>query len=160
MSEHPIHEMMVTAMENLKDMIDVNTIIGEPIETPDKSTIILPVSKVGFGFAAGGSEFQGGQSSQSDDQSQSGGSSYPFGGGAGGGVSINPIGFLIVRTNEVKMVHLDEGTHIVEKLIELAPQAVEKVQQYFQQQNKGNKKQGQQQDQQSKESNQSTSTPE
>lgn len=68
MNEHPIHDMMVTAMENLKDMIDVNTIIGDPIETPDRSTVILPVSKVGFGFAAGGSEF--GKSSQQSDDGQ------------------------------------------------------------------------------------------
>lgn len=140
MNEHPIHDMMVTAMENLKDMIDVNTIIGDPIETPDRSTVILPVSKVGFGFAAGGSEF--GQSSQQNDDSQGqGGSSHPFGGGTGGGVSINPIGFLVVRPHDVKMVHLDQGTHIVEKLIDYAPQAVEKVQQYFQQQQQSNQSQ-------------------
>ncbi|MFD2639845.1 GerW family sporulation protein [Piscibacillus salipiscarius] len=144
MNEHPIHDMMVTAMENLKDMIDVNTIIGDPIETPDRSTVILPVSKVGFGFAAGGSEF-GKSSQQSDDgqgQGQSG-SSHPFGGGTGGGVSINPIGFLVVRPHDVKMVHLDQGTHIVEKLIDFAPQAVEKVQQYFQQQQSNQSQQSQ-----------------
>lgn len=159
MSEHPIQDMMVTAMENLKDMIDVNTIIGEPIETPDQSTVILPVSKVGFGFAAGGSEFSGSgggnQSNQGDSQSNN--APHPFGGGTGGGVSINPVGFLIVRKDEVKMVHLDEGTHIVEKLIDLAPQAVEKVQQYFEQQrNKDPKKQ---QNQQNKQSN-TPNTPE
>lgn len=140
MNEHPIHDMMVTAMENLKDMIDVNTIIGDPIETPDRSTVILPVSKVGFGFAAGGSEF-GKSSQQSDDGQDQGGSSHPFGGGTGGGVSINPIGFLVVRPHDVKMVHLDQGTHIVEKLIDIAPQAVEKVQQYFQQQQQSNQSQ-------------------
>ncbi|MET3682647.1 sporulation protein YtfJ [Alkalibacillus flavidus] len=126
MSEHPIHNMMETAMENLKDMIDVNTIVGDPIETPDKSTVILTVSRVGFGFASGGSEFQ--TSSQQDATTQS---NLPYGGGAGGGVSITPIAFLIVRANDVQMVHLDENTHIVEKLIDLAPQAVEKVQHYL-----------------------------
>lgn len=69
MSDHPIEGLMTTAMENLKDMIDVNTIIGDPVETPDGS-IIMTVSKVGFGFAAGGSEFKmdkqgGGQGGQS-----------------------------------------------------------------------------------------------
>ncbi|SER22666.1 GerW family sporulation protein [Piscibacillus halophilus] len=162
MNEHPIHDMMVTAMENLKDMIDVNTIIGEPIETPDRSTVILPVSKVGFGFAAGGSEFKGGSSSQDDDGQQSG-SQHPFGGGTGGGVSINPIGFLVVRSHEVKMVHLDQGTHIVEKLMELAPQAVDKVQQYFQQQNqqgRRNQNQSHNQNQNQNQHSQSPNTPE
>ncbi|TFB25047.1 sporulation protein YtfJ [Filobacillus milosensis] len=158
MSEHPIHDMMVTAMENLKDMIDVNTIIGEPIETPDKSTVILPVSKVGFGFAAGGSEFKGGgQGKENQDDQQSGSSSHPFGGGTGGGVSINPIGFLVVRANEVKMVHLDEGTHIIEKLIDFAPQAVEKMQGMFQQRSKDSR--GNNQNNNSRQSNQ-TNTPE
>lgn len=57
MADHPIQGLMKTAMENLKEMIDVNTIIGDPVETPD--SVILTVSKVGFGFAAGGSEFGG-----------------------------------------------------------------------------------------------------
>ncbi|WP_017186440.1 GerW family sporulation protein [Alkalibacillus haloalkaliphilus] len=129
MSEHPIHNMMETAMENLKEMIDVNTIIGDPIETPDKSAVILTVSKVGFGFASGGSEFNNPGGNQEDSSN----SNMPYGGGAGGGVSITPIAFLIVRSHDVKMVHLDEGTHIVEKLIDLAPQAVEKIQHMVQQ---------------------------
>ncbi|MGM8215616.1 GerW family sporulation protein [Bacillaceae bacterium W0354] len=135
MSEHPIQDMMATAMENLKEMIDVNTIIGEPIETPDKSTVILPVSRVGFGFASGGSEFSPQSQGQSDDE---GSSQLPFGGGTGGGVSITPIAFLIVRPNEVRTVHLDNQTHIVEKLIDLAPEAVEKIQSMLQ--NDSNKK--------------------
>ncbi|KMJ57041.1 spore protein [Bacillus sp. LL01] len=134
MSEHPIKSLMTTAMENLKDMIDVNTIIGDPVETPDGS-VILTVSKVGFGFAAGGSEFQGGSSSGSERHDGGGGGNQqnqgqklPFGGGSGGGVSITPIAFLIVSSHGVKMLHLDESTHIYERLLDLAPQAVEKVQ--------------------------------
>ncbi|MEH7388178.1 GerW family sporulation protein [Bacillus sp. JJ1521] len=133
MSDHPIQGLMKTAMENLKQMIDVNTIIGDPVETPDGS-VILTVSKVGFGFAAGGSEFKGQAEGGKDsgggggDQQQQG-SKLPFGGGSGGGVSITPIAFLIVSANGVKMLHLDESTHLFEKLIELAPQAVEKIQQ-------------------------------
>lgn len=113
-------------MENLKDMVEVNTIIGDPVESHD-GTIIIPVSKVGFGFAAGGSEFNsnGGSGSQEDSES----SSLPFGGGSGGGVSITPVAFLILSKNGVKMVHLDQHTHIYEKIIDSAPQAVEKIQQ-------------------------------
>ena len=58
MSEHPIEGLMTTAMDSIRNMIDVNTIIGEPIETIN-NVIIIPVSKVGFGFAAGGGEFKG-----------------------------------------------------------------------------------------------------
>ncbi|MBT2735903.1 GerW family sporulation protein [Bacillus sp. ISL-7] len=146
MSDHPIQGLMTTAMESLKEMIDVNTIIGDPVETPDGS-VILTVSKVGFGFAAGGSEFklQGSQSQgqgqgKEQGQGQSQGSSHPFGGGSGGGVSITPIAFLIVNSHGVKMLHLDESTHLYEKILELAPSAIDKVQQMF-----SKKDQGQQQ---------------
>ncbi|MTH52840.1 sporulation protein YtfJ [Bacillus mangrovi] len=139
MSDHPIQGLMKTAMENLKQMVDVNTIIGDPVETPDGS-VILTVSKVGFGFAAGGSEFgQNPGEDQSFSQPQaghvSGGSSarsrMPFGGGSGGGVSITPIAFLIVGHNGVKMLHLDESTHLYERILDSAPQTVEKIQKMF-----------------------------
>lgn len=120
MSDHPIEGLMTTAMENLKDMIDVNTIIGDPVETPDGS-IIMTVSKVGFGFAAGGSEFM--TNKQGNGQEKS-----PFGGGSGGGVSITPIAFLIVNSSGVRMLHLDENTHLLDKIIDLAPAVIDKIQ--------------------------------
>lgn len=134
MSEHPIKGLMTTAMENLKEMIDVNTIIGDPVETPDGS-VILTVSKVGFGFAAGGSDFMVDQSDSSEEQDRS---KHPFGGGSGGGVSITPIAFLIVNSEGVKMLHLDESTHLYEKILEMAPQAVEKIQHMFSKNNQQN----------------------
>ncbi|WP_088103827.1 GerW family sporulation protein [Halalkalibacter urbisdiaboli] len=118
MSEHPIQGLMKTAMENLKEMVDVNTIVGDPVETPDGS-VIMPVSRVGFGFAAGGSEFV---MEQDKDE-------HPFGGGSGGGVSITPIAFLVVNSQGVNMVHLDSNTHLYEKLLDFAPQVVDKIQQ-------------------------------
>lgn len=125
MAEHPIQGLMKTAMENLKEMVDVNTIVGDPVETPDGS-VIMPISKVGFGFAAGGSEFvvdnKIGTTQTTDPE-------HPFGGGSGGGVSITPIAFLIVSTSGVKMVHLDSNTHLYEKLLDFAPQVVDKIQQ-------------------------------
>lgn len=132
MSEHPIQGLMTTAMENLQEMIDVNTIIGDPVETPDGS-VIIPVSKVGFGFAAGGSEFNGSQSQQGSQGASGTEKKLPFGGGSGGGVSITPIAFLIVSSKGVQMVHLDEHTHLYEKLIESAPQAVEKIKELLKQ---------------------------
>ncbi|WP_064092637.1 GerW family sporulation protein [Rossellomorea aquimaris] len=136
MSEHPIEGLMTTAMENLKEMIDVNTIIGDPVETPDGS-VILTVSKVGFGFAAGGSEFiidgKGKDDSGGGKDNPNGGDSsspkqQPFGGGSGGGVSITPIAFLIVSSRGIKMLHLDESTHLIDRLLDLAPGAIEKIQ--------------------------------
>jgi sporulation protein YtfJ len=143
MSDHPIQGLMTTAMESLKEMIDVNTIIGDPVETPDGS-VILTVSKVGFGFAAGGSEFvlDGGGASQGQQGQSQGQKQHPFGGGSGGGVSITPIAFLIVNSQGVKMLHLDESTHLLEKILDLAPQAVEKVQQMFAKKNEQNNQSG------------------
>ncbi len=125
MSDHPIQGLMKTAMENLKEMVDVNTIVGDPVETPDGS-VILPISKVGFGFAAGGSEFV------LDDQGSSQETKHPFGGGSGGGVSISPIAFLVVNSTGVKMLHLDQQAHLYEKLMEFTPQVVDKIQQMMQ----------------------------
>ncbi|MFC0557942.1 GerW family sporulation protein [Halalkalibacter alkalisediminis] len=122
MTDHPIQGLMKTAMENLKEMVDVNTIVGDPVETPDGS-VIMPVSKVGFGFAAGGSEFV------VEHRHGEEGHVHPFGGGSGGGVSITPIAFLVVNSEGVKMVHLDSNTHLYEKLLDFAPQVVEKIQQ-------------------------------
>ncbi|ALX48365.1 GerW family sporulation protein [Lentibacillus amyloliquefaciens] len=124
MDEHPIEGLMTTAMENLKDMTEANTIIGDAIESPMDGSVILPVSKLGFGFAAGGSEFNGSSSGES-----SSGASKPFGGGSGGGVSVTPVAFLIVSPKGIKMIHLDENTHIYEKLLDFAPKAAEKIQQ-------------------------------
>jgi sporulation protein YtfJ len=131
MADNPIQGLIKTARENLKEMIDVNTIIGDPVETPDGS-VILTVSKVGFGFAAGGSEFNGNQKKEkrSDDQERKE-PRLPFGGGSGGGVSITPIAFLIVGTNGVRMLHLDEHTHLLDKILDSAPQAIERLQHMF-----------------------------
>lgn len=128
MEEHPIQGLMTTAMENLKDMVEVNTIIGDPVKSPDGS-VIIPVSKLGFGFAAGGSEF--GNNQESSDQDSNSEYTLPFGGGSGGGVSINPVAFLIVNDDGVKVVHIDEHTHIYEKMLDNLPEVVDKVQHLF-----------------------------
>ena len=130
MAEHPIQGLMQTAMENIKEMVDVNTIVGDPVETPDGS-IIMPISKVGFGFAAGGSEFKTEKESGNTvgkPQGESANVALPFGGGSGGGVSITPIAFLVVGASGVKVVPLDNSTHLYERMIDLAPQFVEKIQ--------------------------------
>lgn len=128
MAEHPIQGLMKTAMENLKEMVDVNTIVGEPVETPDGS-VILPISRVGFGFAAGGSEFE------SDGKGGGGGTNgrgFPFGGGSGGGVSITPVAFLVVNSKGIRSVPLEGPTHLYERILEQVPKLVERLQQAFQ----------------------------
>ncbi|WP_202078659.1 GerW family sporulation protein [Caldalkalibacillus salinus] len=132
MAEHPIQGLMKTAMENLKEMVDVNTIVGDPVETPDGS-VILPVSKVGFGFAAGGTDYNLEEDASSSGQELPGGggekeSNHPFGGGSGGGVSITPVAFLVVNSHGIKMVHIDGQTHLYEKILDSAPQLFEKIQ--------------------------------
>lgn len=124
MPDHPIEGLMKTAMENLREMVDVNTIIGDPVETPDGS-VIMPVSKVGFGYAAGGSEFSTSQHHRNGTGESDG---HPFGGGSGGGVSITPIAFLVVGKNGINLVHIDTNTHLYEKLLDFAPQMIDKFQ--------------------------------
>ncbi len=115
MSEHPINNLMSTVMENIKGMIDVNTIIGDPVETSN-GTMIIPISKVGFGFAAGGSDIP---TKNPGDK--------PFGGGSGAGVSISPIGFLVVTADQIKMVPVSSGNTPIDKLVDYIPVAIEKV---------------------------------
>ncbi len=81
MSEHPIEGLMGVTMQKIKEMVDVNTIIGEPVITPDGTTII-PVSKVSFGFASGGTDLPTSQPKQT------------FGGGGGAGITLQPLAFL------------------------------------------------------------------
>lgn len=129
MAEHPIQGLMQTAMENIKEMVDVNTIVGDPVQTPDGS-VIMPISKVGFGFVAGGSDIRydgADNSAHSHTEGSSANISLPFGGGSGGGVSITPIAFLVVGSHGVRVVPLDNQTHLVERVIDSVPQAFEKI---------------------------------
>ena len=128
---HPIENLMLTAMSSIHDMVDVNTIIGEPIESIDGMTII-PISKVSFGFAAGGSEFNEEvideyTKKEKEEQIQY---KVPFGGGAGAGASINAVAFLIIQNGTVKLLPI-EHTSYVDRLIDYVPDLVEKVSQMF-----------------------------
>ena len=127
MSEHPIEGLMTTAMNSIKDMVDVNTIIGEPIETSN-NIVIIPISKVSFGFAAGGSEFNGEtideyKKAEKEEQIQY---KLPFGGGAGAGVSINPIAFLVIQPDGVKLMPVNHSSSM-DKLLDYVPDLLEKT---------------------------------
>lgn len=111
---------MQTAMESLKSMVDVNTILGDPVETPD-GCVIVPVSRVSFGFAAGGTEFQGqGETEESEGE-------LPFGGGSGGGIALNPVAFLVVGNGQVRLLPVDNSA-IYDRLIDMIPRVMDQFQ--------------------------------
>lgn len=125
MPEHPIEGLMKTAMESIKQMVDVNTVIGDPVETPD-GTVIIPVSRVACGFGAGGGEIDPQCDGNQDEEKQ-----MPFfGGGSGAGVSVQPVGFLVVGKDQVRMLPVD-GNVIMDRLIDIAPQVISQLQNIF-----------------------------
>ena len=115
MERHPIHGLMDTAMESIRDMVDVNTVLGDAIVAQDGSTVV-PVSKVSFGFVAGGGEY-------SSDKANQG---YPFAGGAGAGVTIQPVGFLVCGDNHVRMLPAQTKC-ATDRVIELIPDLLEEL---------------------------------
>ena len=127
MNNHPIEVLMETAMNSIKDMVDVNTIIGEPIETTN-GIVIIPISKVCFGFAAGGSEFKGETLDEYKRKDKEEEVQYrlPFGGGSGAGISINPVAFVIVLKDSIKVLPIEHSSAI-DKLIDYVPDLMEKA---------------------------------
>ena len=127
MNEHPIEGLMLTAMNSIKDMVDVNTIIGEPIETTN-NIIIIPISKVGFGFASGGSEFSTETINEYNKKEKDEQISYklPFGGGSGAGVSLTPVAFLVIQGNNVKLLPINHSSAI-DRLLDYVPDLIEKT---------------------------------
>lgn len=117
MDRHPIGDLTEVTLSKIKEMVDVNTIVGEPIITPDGTTLI-PVSKVTFGFGSGGSDIP----------FKNAGSG--FGGGNGAGVKIEPVGFLTICDGVVKMLNITAPANTtVDRLVELIPEIIDKVQQ-------------------------------
>lgn len=120
---HPIENIMQTAMCEIKEMVDVNTVVGDPVISTDGSTII-PISKVSFGFVSGGGEY-----GESKDDSESG-SKYPFSGGAGSGICITPVGFLVVSDGEVQMLPVS-GRSLVDQIVETVPHVITEIKDAF-----------------------------
>ncbi|MGL4850489.1 MAG: GerW family sporulation protein [Clostridium sp.] len=117
-NDHPIENLMESTMENLKDMIDVNTIIGTPVETKD-GTCIIPISKVSFGFASGGSEFESTKKDSSNTNAD-----YPFAGGSGAGVSVKPVSFLVVRKDSIRLLPVEQDS-TYDRIVDTIPQVLE-----------------------------------
>lgn len=114
MAEHPINGMMGLTMEKVREMVDANTVIGEPIH-PDENTTIIPVSRVTFGFASGGSDV-GAKSTKE-----------MFGGGSGAGVSIQPIAFLVITGGTVRTIQLVDKASGMDNAIAALPELVDKI---------------------------------
>ncbi len=114
-----LNELVKNALGSIKGMVDVSTVVGEAITTPD-GTMVIPVTQVSCGFGAGGTEVA---TSKLNTNGQ-----YPFGGGSGGGVKVKPVAFLVIAGEKVRLIPVSpNGEHPVEKLVEMLPEAFEKV---------------------------------
>lgn len=115
-NNHPIENLMKTTMENIRNMIDVSTVVGDATETADGKSII-PISKVSFGFATGGADINNKNISKEN---------YPFGGGSGAGVTVKPVAFLVVNGNSIKLIPVDQ-VNSSDKIVEAIPQVLEMI---------------------------------
>lgn len=126
-NKHPIEGIMYTALQGLKDMIDVNTIVGDAITAPD-GNVIIPISKVAIGFGVGGSEFEKSKNAKS---STTGDPKNMFGGATGGGISLTPEAFLVVGNGKIRMISVTPQNSIYDRLLDLVPEAIDKVSEAF-----------------------------
>ncbi len=127
--EHPIGNLMQTAMASIKDMVDVNTVIGDPVVASSGATII-PISKVSFGYVTAGGDLNAGGKPAPASQDMT----FPFAGGSGAGVSVQPVGFLVVGENSVRMLPAQSLT-VADRMVELLPGVVEDVKAMFEKKN-------------------------
>ncbi len=130
--QHPIENLMKTTMENMKEMIDVNTIVGDPVETANGS-VLIPISKVSFGFASGGGEYSKGRKEKGEEAQDM----YPFAGGSGAGITVQPVAFMVVGKEETKLVSVDQNVNMLDHILNMTPKLMENVQNMFK--NKSNK---------------------
>ena len=115
MEKHAIGELMETTMSKIREMVDVNTIVGKPIETADGITLI-PVSKVSFGFASGGGDY--GKASAQDH----------FGGGSTAGAKIDPVAFLIIKNGSARLMPVvSSPMNTVDRVIDLVPNVMDRA---------------------------------
>ncbi len=121
MQQHAIDSMMPKTMDSIRSMVDVNTVVGSPV-TACTGTTIIPISKVSFGFIAGGGEYaiSDGRVRVLPEEAM------PFAGGTGAGVSVQPVGFLVVAEDGVKMLPA-QTNGAVERVVELLPQLIEEL---------------------------------
>lgn len=124
--EHPIGELMQTAMSSIKDMVDVNTVIGDPVVASSGATVI-PISKVSFGYVTAGGDLSCQEKAKHPPMENV---EFPFAGGSGAGVSVQPVGFLVVSGDSVKMLPAQSLT-VADRMVELIPGVVEDIKNLF-----------------------------
>lgn len=117
-SEKPVENLMKNTMESLRDMVDVNTVIGDPVETKD-GTYIIPVSRLNFGFVSGGSELSASKVEHEE-------KAFPFGGGSGAGVSVKPVAFLVIKDDSVRLLPVDHDSPY-DRVFDSVPQVIDMV---------------------------------
>lgn len=110
-----VEGVLGTTMDKIKQMVDVDTIVGNPINAKNGS-MILPISKVSYGFGAGGSDYD----SKKGDKNL-------FGGGSGAGINITPIAFLVITENDVKLLQIESFTGALDRVISMAPDLITKI---------------------------------
>ena len=116
-TNNPIGKLMETTMENVKNILKTDTVVGDPIFTPDGITLV-PISRISVGFGGGGVEF----GSPRKDGTQ------PYGGGNATGVKIDPIGFLVIKDGVIRMVNVTPpASNTVDRIIDLVPQVIDRV---------------------------------
>lgn len=115
----PLSELMNSTMEQVKQMVDTNTIVGQPISTPDGVTLI-PISKVTFGFGGGGGDYGKNQPKEN------------FGGGSGAGVKIDPVAFLVIKDGVTRVLPVAvPAVGTVDRIVEMVPDVLDRVEKYF-----------------------------
>lgn len=123
--DHPIGELMQTAMASIKDMVDVNTVVGEPVVAATGATVI-PISRVSFGYVTAGGDVP----QQDKRHPQPADTDFPFAGGSGAGVSVQPVGFLVISGDNIRMLPAQSMT-VADRMVELIPGVVEDVKNIF-----------------------------
>ena len=118
---HPIENILNITMSELKEMIDVDTIVGKPFVTPNGKTII-PISKISFGFVSGGGEYSADSKEEKDSDLQK----YPFAGGSSAGISISPVAFMISGEEELRLMSVSNRT-IADKILEQLPEMAKEL---------------------------------
>lgn len=132
--EHPIQGLMDTAMSNIKAMVDVDTVIGDPFTAPD-GTVVIPISTVSFGFGAGGSDFSPKPGAIQEKL---------FGGGCGGGATVKPDGFLVLSNGNIRYLPLNGPTSAADKIIDMVPDMLTKLNGFISKRSKDQKEEKEQ----------------
>ena len=113
MKETPVNKIMESTLQKMREMVDVSTIIGEPIVTGD--TTLIPVSKVSYGFTTGGTDLPSKQNKEL------------FGGAGGGGISITPVAFIVLQDTKVSLMQIDNYTSSADRAISMIPELIDKL---------------------------------